>query len=468
MNSFPLLFTFILTLLSLSVSLSTPHLVRDKKQCPVMLPPPQLPAQGGIQPRIVGGFPPDLYLRSHIVSFFSHGCGGALLSPRWIITAAHCELESASVVYIAGASAQNGKMISIESVHTHPGFSFPQNDITLVKLSEDAPEDSHFVLLNSNPSVPSLSEYCRVMGYGSTNELHRDDRDGVLRQVDIPVFDTGKCQTAYKEVQSELAPGIDNTFHLCAGYEDGGCDGCYADSGGPLIVYHADGSLVQVGIVSFGHGCARASMPGGYTRISYYIDYIKSTGAEFQTTSDRIPVFMPKDDQDQQQQTSPVPPIPATGGTPPPVVTPSIIPNNPVQGSQSDSNPQQPIVNASPRPVGPIPPPQNQPSSNSGGENVVSDDESLFEEFPQPSGEVESTRGANGTPITAGAGSGSTGIAANPGVIAGISLGVLAVVAIGAMVLFLWMRTRRGNSSAGTNTSPYASSTAINSQSLGA
>ena len=421
-----------------------------------MLPPPQLPGLGGIQPRIVGGFAPGFYLRSHIVSFFSHGCGGALLSSRWVITAAHCEIQYNSVVYIAGASAQNGKMINIESIHTHPNFQFPKNDITLVKLAEDAPEDSHFVRLNSNPSVPSLSEYVRVMGYGSTDELHRDDRDGILRQVDIPVFDTGKCKTSYEEVQSELAPGIDNTIHLCAGYEEGGCDGCYADSGGPLVVYHADGSLVQVGIVSFGHGCARAAMPGGYTRISHYIDFIKSIGAEFQSTADRIPVFMPNENQDQQQQQSSL--VPANGGVPPPVVTPAFAPNTPAQGQSQ----QQPIVNASPSPIGPGP--QNQPSNGSGGE-IVSDDESLFEDLPQPSGEAEILRDANGEPITANASS-KTGNDTNIALIAGTTAGVLAFAAIAGMALFLWIRTRRGNSSAGTNTSPYASSTAINSQSL--
>ena len=69
---------------------------------------------------------------------------------------------------------------------------------------------------------------------------------------------------------------VNTDVMLCAGEEDGGKDACNGDSGGPLLQKMSDGTLVQVGIVSFGSGCARANRPGIYTRVSTFADWIHS------------------------------------------------------------------------------------------------------------------------------------------------------------------------------------------------
>jgi secreted trypsin-like serine protease len=72
------------------------------------------------------------------------------------------------------------------------------------------------------------------------------------------------------------AGGDDYTRMMCAGFAEGGKDSCQGDSGGPLFATDSDGSYVQVGIVSWGAGCAQAGFPGVYARVSELSAFINS------------------------------------------------------------------------------------------------------------------------------------------------------------------------------------------------
>jgi secreted trypsin-like serine protease len=65
---------------------------------------------------------------------------------------------------------------------------------------------------------------------------------------------------------------------ICAGYTAGGVDTCQGDSGGPMFRRDASNAWIQVGIVSWGDGCARRNKPGVYTQVSYFASAI-ATGA---------------------------------------------------------------------------------------------------------------------------------------------------------------------------------------------
>ena len=69
------------------------------------------------------------------------------------------------------------------------------------------------------------------------------------------------------------------TDEICAGYTSGGVDTCQGDSGGPMFRADSAGALVQVGIVSWGDGCARPNKPGVYTQVSHFSAAIKSAAA---------------------------------------------------------------------------------------------------------------------------------------------------------------------------------------------
>jgi hypothetical protein len=68
--------------------------------------------------------------------------------------------------------------------------------------------------------------------------------------------------------------GITETM-ICANYTDGGRGSCQGDSGGPLLVNTNEG-FQQVGIVSFGTGCADGRFPGVYARVGEFTDWVKS------------------------------------------------------------------------------------------------------------------------------------------------------------------------------------------------
>jgi trypsin len=79
--------------------------------------------------------------------------------------------------------------------------------------------------------------------------------------VDVPIVSRQVCSETYGEILDSL---------VCAGEEEGGVDSCQGDSGGPLY----DASGIQIGIVSFGIGCALPDTPGVYTNVGSFIDFI--------------------------------------------------------------------------------------------------------------------------------------------------------------------------------------------------
>lgn len=304
------LLTFLLTFLTLAASaprrLSPPTLLRASKTCPLRLPVHES------SPRIVGGAYSNYFIQSHIISFYDEGCAGTLISPEWALTAAHCLVKPSSKAYVAGAVADSGTKVKIKAVYSHPGFALPVNDIALVNFEEKLPAQCRFIRINDSPDIPSVNEYARVAGFGYTDEGFNPAHDSKLRQVDVPIVDTKDCKHAYRDVDSFLHSGIQPNMHICAGYQKGGCDSCSADSGGPLFVYDSQRDLVQIALVSFGFGCARAGIPGGYTRLSNYISWMRSVGAQFNTTSTRTAVMM---DADPQTDSDPVTTAPTTDST---------------------------------------------------------------------------------------------------------------------------------------------------------
>ena len=108
-----------------------------------------------------------------------------------------------------------------------------------------------------------------IAGWGASREGGSQQR--YLLKATIPFVSDATCNSA-----AMYGGQIVATDEICAGYAAGGVDTCQGDSGGPMFRRDASNAWVQVGIVSWGDGCARPNKPGVYTQVSYFASAIRS------------------------------------------------------------------------------------------------------------------------------------------------------------------------------------------------
>ena len=233
--------------------------------------------------RIVGGtqVPDNRYPWMASIYFrvadnrFLPGCGGSLISDRWIVSAAHCFVNGGvpadpnNVAFLLGATdltSDDGIFNVVSRIVVHPEYNpnTQENDIALLELPQPVGFEPITLPSVANP-VPIDGELATAAGWGATSE--GGPQSNQLLEVDLPIVAHNACLPFYQN-------SLNQPLMLCAGgVPFGGRDSCQGDSGGPLFVTRAD-QVVQAGIVSFGVGCARPGIPGIYTRMIAYTDWI--------------------------------------------------------------------------------------------------------------------------------------------------------------------------------------------------
>jgi secreted trypsin-like serine protease len=257
-----------------------------------------LKLDGDIQPRIIGGTPVPEGRYPYIAALFQRDpkngamvqvCGGSLISPSVVLTAAHCsdsiDLAIIGLLDLTKFEGVNYEYheISADQKVMHPSYDprTQDGDFLLVFLNNSSQATP--VMLNSISSVPTDGQQLTVIGWGvdQTGSPTNLAEETVVRAVP-----NSECNVRYFFDASSVTK-----TQLCA---SGGSthDSCQGDSGGPLIVKgdNADTDLL-LGLVSWGSDCADLFYPGVYARVSSAANWIhaKVPDAKFNQNVSDVP-----------------------------------------------------------------------------------------------------------------------------------------------------------------------------------
>lgn len=221
-------------------------------------------------------------------------CGASFIGDKWLLTAAHCvdgvssqQLKVNVGEYNLTNGAEDAK--SIKHIYIHPDYELDtelNNDIALIELVESI--DIPAITLADLAATEQFAEQnntVTVIGWGGRQGYEADegptsDFPDVLHQVDLQLITNQTCKSTLAESYSEIVEGTLTANNIgvtdamiCAFIPGGGKGSCQGDSGGPLMVNTNEG-WQQIGIVSWGIGCAADGFPGVYTRAAVFSDWI--------------------------------------------------------------------------------------------------------------------------------------------------------------------------------------------------
>ncbi|XP_045513880.1 serine protease snake-like isoform X2 [Pieris brassicae] len=230
-------------------------------------------------------------------------CGSSLISSKFLLTAAHCSRVPARDTSVANPVPEIVRLgdkniadvytngidpydVKIKRIVKHPNFNSPLKyfDIAIIELMDQVKFSDLIqpACLWTASNIGTLGKEATITGWGVT-ETAGKTTSPELQAVLLDFIDSNDCDRLLMKYRSRQWHGLD-AHQLCAGKLAGGADSCKGDSGGPLQVKYKltkrnplipNGIHYLVGVTSFGIRCAVANLPGVYTRIASFADWIE-------------------------------------------------------------------------------------------------------------------------------------------------------------------------------------------------
>ncbi|KAJ1073478.1 hypothetical protein CapIbe_015199, partial [Capra ibex] len=225
-------------------------------------------AQAEEQNKVLHGGPCEQTSHPYQAALYTSGhllCGGVLIHPLWVLTAAHCKKPNLQV-YLGKHNLQQRELFQEESpvirTMVHPGYNAATHDqdIMLLRLSRPARFSEHIQPLALERDCSANHTSCHILGWG---KMADGEYPNTIQCAYIHLVSREECEHAY--------PGQITQNMVCAGDEKHGKDSCQGDSGGPLVC----GDRLR-GLVSWGNvPCGSKEKPGVYTDVCRYGHWIQ-------------------------------------------------------------------------------------------------------------------------------------------------------------------------------------------------